>query len=184
MIIYDKLTKLYSTDELKKILGSYIYYYGFRKNNVDIKLDLIAKIIDLRQIYSYEDFMQDYGKKYRVKETKTLYNILISGHKLNDFVNLHKEISRALYKGFYSESKSFVYEQLKYIDIDYDISQFTYSFFKKHIELYGDKNELVKFKEKHKIDQKILWEFQKETWHIAIAGLLAEKIRYDITNSK
>lgn len=187
MIIYDKLKELYSSEELKSKLGDYVYYYCFFSNNEeDVKLGKLANSIpDLRNIYSFEEFVSDFPHfALKYKELKTIYNILISGKKLSEFLNLHREILKQLYYGFYSESKSFVYEQLKYISIDYDISKFEYSFFKRHIELYGDKNELIKFKEKHKIDQKILWEFQRETWHIAIAGLLAEKIRCDKMKEK
>lgn len=187
MIIYDKLKQLYSSEELKNKLGDYVYYYCFFSNNEkDVKLDKLAhSISDLRDFYSFEEFTLDFPNfVLKYKELRTIYNILISGKKISDFLKLHNKILKQLYYGFYSETKSFVYDQLKYISIDYDISKFEYAFFKRHIELYGEKNELTKFKEKHKIDQKILWEFQKETWHIAIAGLLAEKIRYDKLGEK
>ena len=77
------------------------------------------------------------------------------------------------------ESKTFSKEQIQYIIIEYDISNFEVAFFDKHIELYGEKDALEAFKKKFKISQKVLLNFQNNTWHLAFKGLLVEKIRID-----
>ncbi|MDK4479323.1 hypothetical protein MWG12_08785, partial [Fusobacterium necrophorum] len=82
MIIYDKLKELYSSEELKSKLGDYVYYYCFFSNNeADVKLGKLANSIpDLRNIYSFEEFVSDFPHfALKYKELKTIYNILISG---------------------------------------------------------------------------------------------------------
>lgn len=185
MIIFDKVNEIYSKKDLIAKLGSYTYYYNFYINNDKIKLEKLARILELKEIYSFTDFLNDFSKRIKVyKEKKTIYNILIDGVSVADFLKFSKNISSQLYYGFISETSCFSLEQLKYIEIDYDISSLNCSFFEKHIELYGDKKKLLEFKKKHNIKQKILWEFEMETWHLAFKGLLAEKIRYDFYEKK
>ena len=179
MIIYKKLLERYSLEQMKNILGDYDFYYNFLNNRIN-NLDRIAKLISLKDFYTFDDFGKDFGEKYKkYSEKKTVYNILIAGISVADFLKLNKIILNQLYKGFIMESISFSKEQLPYISIDYDISKFEVAFFENHIELYGKKEELENFKVKFKIEQKILWESYKETWHLAFSGLLAEKIRFD-----
>ena len=150
MIIYEKLINMYSLKKIKDIIGEYEYYYYFSKNNNNIRLEKITQKINLKDIYSYRDF-------------------------LKSDVNIYKQLC----DHFYMESKTFSKEQIRYIVIEYDISNFEVAFFDKHIELYGEKDDLEAFKKKFKISQKVLWNFQNNTWHLAFKGLLAEKIRMD-----
>lgn len=180
MIIYEKLLERYSLEQMKVILGNYDFYYNFLNDRVN-KLERIAKLISLKDFYTFDDFQKDFGEKYKKhKEIKTIFNILMNGLAVSDFLAFNKNISSQLYNGFIMETIAYSKKQIKYIEIDYDISNFKVSFFDTHIELYGDKDDLDKFKTKYKIEQKILFEPYKEVWHLAFSGLLSEKIKYDL----
>lgn len=180
MIIYEKLINMYSLKKIKDIIGEYEYYYYFSKNNNSIRLEKITQKINLKDIYSYKDFLKDFGVKFsKIKEKATLYNFLMNGISVSDFLKSDANIYKQLCDHFYMESKTFSKEQIQYIAIEYDISNFEVAFFDKHIELYGEKDDLEAFKKKFKISQKVLWNFQNNTWHLAFKGLLAEKIRWD-----
>lgn len=179
MIIFSKLLKNFPLKKLEQKLGQNIVCEYLYKNK-NIKLELITSKLNIKKIYSYRDFEKDFGEKYKKYiERKTVYNILMSGISVADFFKMNRNIRKQLYNGFIMESISFSQEQLPYISIDYNISNFEVAFFENHIELYGKKEELENFKIKFKIEQKILWEPYKETWHLAFSGLLAEKIRLD-----
>lgn len=179
MIIYKKLLEKYSLEQIKNMLGNYDFYYNFFNDRVS-KLERLAKVIYLKDFYTYEDFEEDFKEKYRkYKEKRTVYNILIDGMTVSNFLSFNKNISLQLYNGFIMESICFSKEQIPYIAIDYDISKFEVGFFEDHIELYGSKEELDLFKDNYKIEQKVLFEPYKKTWHLAFSGLLSEKIKYD-----
>ena len=96
MIIYEKLINMYSLKKIKDIIGEYEYYYYFSKNNNNIRLEKITQKINLKDIYSYKDFLKDFGVKFsKIKEKATLYNFLMSGISISDFlksdVNIYKQ---------------------------------------------------------------------------------------------
>ena len=64
MIIYEKLINMYSLKKIKDIIGEYEYYYYFSKNNNSIRLEKITQKINLKDIYSYKDFLKDFGVKF------------------------------------------------------------------------------------------------------------------------
>jgi len=57
-------------------------------------------------------------------------------------------------------------EVLKYFEFDIDLSKFTYKIYRRHTELYGEKEDLEYFKEQYKIGQPVLMEKEMDTWHL------------------
>lgn len=77
---------------------------------------------------------------------------------------------------FNSESPNFD----KLIDtfgIKVNYNSFKIDIYSKHIELFGDKEKLINFKEKYGIEHDVLFEPIKNEWHLAFDGFLAEYIK-------
>ena len=79
MIIFDKVNEIYSKKDLIAKLGSYTYYYNynFYINNDKIKLEKLARILELKEIYSFTDFLNDFSKRIKVYKEKKQYIIFL-----------------------------------------------------------------------------------------------------------
>lgn len=181
MIINDKIKKILNGD-LKKLNTA------IRKrieNDEKVRVYSILKYFSFQDLnYSFEDFITDgYGEG--VKEQKALYLLLCEYDSVNNFCEVHGIEKETFYillrKGIEKLPKS-LYEKkdtfMKYFELEYDISCFKVDYYKKHIELFGNPEQLKAFKEKHGIPYPVRYEPVKEAWHLAFNGPLAEYIKY------
>lgn len=178
MILYEKILEKYSLEEIKNAVSQKAYYK--LKKNEEYKVLSFAKL-DLTKIeYNVNEFIKDYPQYKEHVEKETLLNLFKHGVTVE---HIHKNSVRNFYKhirdGFIYKSKLYKGKTnlLKLLVIDYDISNFRLEKYTRHIELYGDKNQLEKFREHYKISYGIIYEKFKEEWHLAFDGLLAEYIK-------
>lgn len=135
--------------------------------------------------YSFEDFIADgYGEN--IKEKKALYLLLSEYKSVRFFCEVHgldiqvfpivfrKGIDK-LPKSLYNKKDIF----MKYFEKEYNLNGLKIEFYKKHIELFGKKELLENFKNKHNIIYPVRYEPVKESWHLAFDGPLAEYIKYN-----
>ncbi|AVQ29504.1 hypothetical protein C4N20_15855 [Fusobacterium ulcerans] len=184
-IIYEKLLNKYTEKELKEKLS--VSLVGRLKRGEFAKLETVASRIDISPIdYTYSDFLEDYGEKYKkYKEKKTLFNLLKAGKVMrqlsveNGF--LDTTIVNALLRGFTENADSFSV-LLPYIgeieDLKKDLKEFEYTLFKDHIEIYGEKNKLEKFKSDYNINYMVLYHPKKKKDHLAFDGRTFKVIEY------
>lgn len=181
MHIFDELIKVYSEDVIKEKINKNIFNDLKYARSIP-SLDSIAKKFDLSKTdYNLEKFLDDYRKYRKFKEQKSLYNILSDGITITELMEQYSAPS--LYKhirnGFDFNSNAYIgkKEVLKYFEFDIDLSKFKYKIYRRHTELYGEKEDLEKFKEQYKINQPILMEKEMNTWHLAFDGMMNDWIR-------
>lgn len=181
LIIKEKILKKYSTLELKELLGSWYLY--FRKSNFNGELYNIASYLNIDNLdYSLEEFKKDYSKLASNKEIATIFKLYKSGSSLkswgNKFDKDTNHLKKQLKNGFIYNSTSIPKEFFKYIDINIDISKFEIEFYENHIELYGEKEELEKFRNLYFLKERVYFEKYKNSYHLAFKGFLADYITY------
>lgn len=181
MILYDKILQKYSKSELNKFidprLARKIYY-----NKGIIPAGKIAKIISFDEIgYCLEDALLDYCLNKKYKEYVLVFELLKRGTNIKATATkfgLSDNFDYMLKKGLNFESKGV--NSKKIIDIfniNVDISLFTLDKYDTHIEIFGDRENLIKFKEKYQISKEVIYEPFKNSWHLAFNGMLADWIR-------
>lgn len=179
LILRKKIFEHYTVEELKTLLPPRIFSQLCNEGGNLPWLSELTRLLDFSNIdYTVEDFKKDYTKYKDFVEIKTVFNILMKGISLREFRYFNKNITSLLKKGFYYNSHIFQSTEIeKYIVIDYDITPFKIEFYKNHIELYGEKEELENFRNKFKLKECVYYEKYKKSWHLALKGLLAEYIR-------
>lgn len=188
-IIYEKLLNKYNEKELKEKLS--ISMFGRLKRGEFVKLETIASRIDIFPIgYTYSDFLEDYGEKYKnYKEKKTLFNLLKAGKVMRQLSLenglLETAIIGALVKGFTEKAEGFSI-LLPYLgeieELKKDLLPLDYTLFDNHIEIYSDRENLEKFREKYSIEFMILFHPKKQIDHLAFEGRVFKAIEYIIKN--
>ncbi len=183
MIIYDKIRQKYELGELKSLLGVQLYYKF--KNNKPVELYSLGRKLELSDIsYSVDEFIEDYPKYNDFVEKASLINVMKTGQTVSGIMkNYHiGDFYKHIKTGFNYNSRIYKDKNdiLSLLAIDYDISKFKLEIYKRHVELYGEKEDLEAFREKFSIDHQVLYEKYKEKWHLAFDGLLAEYIKKDI----
>lgn len=132
--------------------------------------------------YSLEEFKKDYPKLANNKEVATFFKLYKNGLSLHHWGEKFERdthyLKKQLKNGYIYNSISIPKEFFKYVDIDIDISDFTIEFYKKHIELYGDREKLETFRRKFSLKEKVYFEKYKNSYHLAFKGFLAEYIVY------
>lgn len=161
------------------------------KNKIEkdekIRIVDILKNFSLKELdYSFEDFTADgYGEN--AKEKKVLYKIFFMGyHSVNEYCKQNGIETGTFFScirnGFRNERGNALLKQskifLSLLEIEYNLENIELEFYKKHIELYGEKEVLEKFRKFHEIRYPVRFEPVKEKWHLAFSGVLAEYIRY------
>lgn len=181
MILYEKILSRYSRTELNKILdprlARKIYY-----NRGVIPIGKISKLISFDEIcYNVEDAVIDYSLDKKYKEYKYVFELLKAGKNIH-IIAIENEMTDnfdyMLKRGINFNSKGV--NSFKIIDIfkiPVDISKFHLDKYDTHIELFGDKEELIKFKEKYQIIREVIYEPFLKSWHLAFDGMLADWIR-------
>lgn len=181
MILYEKLKSKYGVD-LKKKLSERLYYKMVA--NKEFYLHNIVKCgVDLDDlVYTFEDYLADF--KYQADkymEKRTLFNILKKGCTPGSYSS--PTFEEYLRKGFNYNSQIVKGEDKeKYLDvleIDCDLEKYNLrlEIYRRHIELYGNKEDLERFQKDFSIKQSVLWEKKKGEWHLAFDGLLCEYLR-------
>ena len=181
MILYEKLKSKYG-DDLKSILTEKLYNKIAAKKRFYLH-NIVNCGIDLDELgYSYEDYLKDFSfQADKYTEKKTVFNILKSGNAPSMFHS--DQFQEYLKIGFNYNSLIVKPENrdklLGVIDIDCDLDSYNLrlEIYRRHIELYGNKEDLESFKKDFKLKRPILWEKQKEKCHLAFDGLLCEYIK-------
>lgn len=140
--------------------------------------------MDLEEVgYTFEDYLKDFkDQAENYKEKRTLFNILKAGYTPSDFGG--PTFFKMLKEGFNYNSNVIkrrgTEEILEVLDIDCNLERYNLKLetYKRHIELYGAKEDLENFQKDFSIKQPVLWEKEKEEWHLAFDGLLCESIKY------
>lgn len=183
-IIKEKINNYYDIEELKKKCKKFIFsYLTTNKKRKIPALYEITKSIDIANLeYTLEDFKKDYPEMTGFKEIQTVFNIYSSGLSMEGYSKKigmpPKGLPTFLKQGFYYNSTVFI-KMLEVVKIEYDISNFKIEFYENHIELYGEKEKLMEFKNLYNLEEKVYYEFYKNSWHLAFRGLLAEYIRLE-----
>ncbi|MBR8701319.1 hypothetical protein IX317_001121 [Fusobacterium sp. DD29] len=181
MILYDKILKTYSKKELNEMAdprtARKIYYA-----RGTIPLEKAAKIFNLDKIkYTVEDAIKDYNIDKSYKQYKYAFKIFKKGYSIrgiSEKYGLTDALSYQLKREINFTSKAInSHYIIDILDIKVDISNFTFDIYEDHLELFGDKNDLIKFKEKYNINYDIIFEPFKKQWHIAFDGMLCDWIK-------
>lgn len=183
-IIKEKILKLYSKEELRTLCSNHLFHYLTRNHIKSTpRLCEVAKYLNVKRFYTIDDFIQDYPLLINFKEFKSVYKIYCTGVSLKEFELQHGITNgiliRYLKKGFFYNSQV-LNSVVPHLAIDYNIDNFEVEIYDTHIELYGNKQELLDFKKKYNLQENPYLEIYKNKWHLAFSGLLAEYIKYHI----
>ena len=185
MILYEKLKKRYSEKEIRYIFPT-MTARDINYNRKKVQVHILAKYIDFKEIgYSSADLAEDYPElKIKYQEFEIIYKIFSRKKNINELkeeLGLTDVFDYYLKKGinFNSESPNF-YKIIDIFKIPVDYKKFQIDTYSNHIELFGDKEDLINFKEKYGIDHPVLLEPIKNKWHLAFDGFLAEYIKKKI----
>lgn len=182
--IYKKLLKYYPEKEIRDKLGD----AAARRLKIGefVKLETIASRIEIKH-YTFEDFMEDYGEKYKkYKEKRNLYSFLLKSPKSMRQLSienglLHTSISNYFLKGFTDKAEGFNVI-LPYLwdteELRKDMKALDYKIFDNHVEIYAEKQILEEFKRKYNIPYKIIFHSKLEVWHLAFDGRVEKIIKY------
>lgn len=183
MILYDKLKEKYSKEELKSILGEAMGRRVWRGES-KINIFTLSRKIKVSQLnYSFEHFINDFEHLYsKHKEKLFLYKLFLKGISPMDLCkryNIENRIYTLLLHGFdYNSTSRNLHFIFDYLDIDIDTSHFVIDCYPTHIELFGKKKDLEKFKTQFNIKYDLYYEPYKKSWHLAFNGCLAMHIKY------
>ena len=178
--------KIIENVEPEKFLKLSEFMQNKIKNDERIRLNSILKYFSFKELnYTFEDFLKDEYSKNAI-EKKALYNLYFLGYEsINEYAeknNLNKyKLTENILYGFDKRSKYlFEYNNsfLELIEIDYNLQGLEIEYYKKHIEIYGEKRLLEDFRIKHNIKYPVRYEPLKEKFHLAFNGLLSEYIKY------
>ena len=182
MILYDKIKAKYSKKEIKNLFGISI---GGRiiRNEIDVNPSSISSKINLLELcYTMEDFFIDYKEiNDKYIEKNMYYNLFLKGLTINQIknkFNLETQIYSYLLRGFnYNGVTRNIHLVFDLLGITVDTSPFIVDLYKTHIELFGEKEDLEKFKDRYNIKWELWYEPYRKSWHLAFNGCLAEYIR-------
>ena len=189
MHIYKELLKVYSESEIRDKMDKNIFS-DLKNARKSPSLDSLANKFDMKKTgYTLEMFLEDYPKYKEFAEKKTIFNILMDGQTIDGLTKTYEVslLNKHMKKGFDFNSNAYIgkKEVLKYFKFDIDLSRFKYKIYRRHTELYGEKEDLEKFKEQYKIAQPVLMEKEMDTWHLAFDGMMNDWIReIYVENSK
>lgn len=181
MVIYDKIKAKYTKEEIynlfPRITARNIIY-----ERTIIKIGIIAKFVSFDFInYTLEDYIKDYSSDKIYKEIEYVYQILAFGKNIGKIAvenGLSDNFDYMLKNGINFNSEGInSYKIIDILKIQVDVSRFKIDKYLIHIELFGEKGDLLKFKEKFKIKQEVLFEPIKKSWHLAFDGMLAEYLK-------
>ena len=176
-----KLLEHYSETDIKEKIDK-SHFSNMKSDKKFTSLDTVAKSIDIKKInYNIDDFIDDYPQYKKHKEIKTIYNIQIDGETVSGLSDRNKcsTLFSHIKDGFDYNSNDYINkgDVLKYFDFEIDLSNFKTKIFKRHTELYGDKEALELIRDMYKITHPVSLAKEKDTWHLAFDGMLNDWIR-------
>ncbi len=182
MILYEKLRGKYGNG-LKEKLSERLYHKMAAKKSFYLH-NIVKCGVDLEDLgYTFEDYLKDFKDQAdKYTEKNTVYKIIKRGCAPGNFVST--TFVKYLKEGFNYNSQIVRGEDreeiLSVLDIDCDLEKYDLrcEVYRRHIELYGDRESLERFQEDFNIRQPVLWEKRKEEWHLAFDGLLCEYIKW------
>lgn len=182
MILYEKLKSKYG-DNLKEKLSERLYHKMAAKKSFYLH-NIVKCGVDLDELgYTFKDYLEDFrGQADKYMEKRTLFNILKKGYAPGGYSSY--TFQEYLRKGFNYNSQIVRGGEkerlLDVLDIECVPARYNLRFevYRRHIELYGDKEDLERFQGDFNIKQPVLWEKRKEEWQLAFDGLLCEYIRH------
>ncbi|WP_308009177.1 hypothetical protein [uncultured Fusobacterium sp.] len=184
MIIYDKIKTKYNKNEIYQLFPR-ITARNIIYERTTIKIGVLAKFVSFYFIgYSLQDYIEDYGADKIYKEVGYVFQILASGKNIGQIAaenGLTDNFDYMLKKGLNFNSEGInSYKIIDILKIEVDISKFKIDKYPIHIELFGEKEDLLQFQKKFKIEHDVLFEPIKKEWHLAFDGMLAEYLNKKI----
>ncbi len=182
MILYDRLKERYSKNELKELLGDAMGRRVWREET-NINIFTLSKKIDISKLnYTFNNFILDFDFIYsKHKEKLFLFKLFLKGispMELCRQYDIENRIYTLLLYGFdYNSTSRNLHFIFDYLDINIDTSQFDIDCYSTHVELFGSKVDLEKFKTQYNIKYDLYYEPYKKSWHLAFNGCLANYIK-------
>jgi len=109
------------------------------------------------------------------------YNMVMAGssiYQIRNKFNLESQLYQQITKGFNYNSMSLnTHRVFNILGIQVDTSLFIIDLYKTHVELFGEKENLEKSKNRFRIKWELWYEPYRKSWHLAFNGCLAEYIR-------
>lgn len=181
MIIYNKIKSKYTKEEIYNLFPRLTARNIIYERTI-IKIGVIAKFVSFDFInYTLEDYIKDYSSDKIYKEVKYVYQILASGKNIGKIAvenGLTDNFDYMLKNGINFNSEGInSYKIIDILKIEVGVSKFKIDKYPIHIELFGEKEDLLQFQKKFKIEHDVLFEPIKKEWHLAFDGMLAEYIK-------
>ena len=181
MIAYSKIHAIYSKDEIYKMFPRISARKIIFSRDI-IKINILAKYCDFKKInYSINDLKEDYPHLAEYKSLDIAYKIYSSGYSVKEFYQKHgigSFLENIIRNGLnFNSNFENGYKIIEFMGYKIDISNFKVDKYDIHIELFGEKEQLIAFKEKYNLKFEVLYEPYKKSWHLAFNGILADYIK-------
>lgn len=182
MILYNKIKQQYNAKQVRQKFDPRMAR-AINKNLKNINISYLVKYINFKEIgYTIKDLEEDYPNlKNEYKEFEILYKIFSLGKNINMLkkeLGLTDTLDYYLKRGINFNSDSPNLDKIiDILEMKIDYKDFKIDLYPSHIELFGEKEKLIKFRKKYDIEHEVLFEPIKNKWHLAFDGLLANYIR-------
>lgn len=181
MIIYSKINAVYSKDEIYEIFPTMTARKIIFLRDIP-RAETIAKYCSFEKInYSFYDFLEDYPFYKNYKCPELMYEIYKRGYSVLEFrkkYNISSYLENMIKTGLdFNCSIENGYKIIEFLQYNIDVSKFKIDKYDTHIELFGEKEMLLEFKEKYNIRFEVIYEPYKKSWHLAFNGMLADYIK-------
>lgn len=181
MIAYSKIRAVYSKDEIYKMFP----IHTARKiifHRSTIKINVLVKYCNFKKInYTLNDLQEDYPNFANYKGAEIAYKIYSQGSSITDFWRKHQigpHLENLIRSGIdFNSTVENGYKIIKFMEYKINIKMFKVDKYDTHVELFGEKEDLIKFKEKYNLRFEVIYEPYKKSWHLAFNGMLAEYIK-------
>lgn len=134
--------------------------------------------------YTFEDCLVDYEKQLKKQKEKyiewKIWNMGYSVHSYENKNNISTSFQRQIREGidYNSEFRGDKY-LVNLLELDLDLTAFDIVFYDTHIELFGEEDKLIEFRDKFNLRYDVIWEREEKSYHLAFTGILEKYIRKD-----
>ncbi len=175
-ILISKLKKHNTYKDVKSIITSETPLYRIARN---VNLDLIG--------YTLDDCLVDYKVQLlNKKEKRAIFEIWKQGESIYTYMkkhNLSSTLQSFLKHGINYNSNFRNYKYLaKLLKLDLPLNKFKIKIYDTHIELFGEKDNLIELRDKYKLEYDVIWEKEAKSYHLAFKGILYEYIKIEQKN--